>query len=92
MGKLKEIYIDLQNKYGVNLEDAPNDFSIDSYLESLSEIVVNFPNIGETNLKLETVRKWDITDIKEIGDTVFFSYGGTCLSVKSKDFNLIKLK
>lgn len=33
MGRIKEIFIELQNQYGQNLEDAPVDFSMDDYLK-----------------------------------------------------------
>lgn len=33
MGRVKEIFIELQNQYGQNLEDAPVDFSMDDYLK-----------------------------------------------------------
>lgn len=32
MGRMKEIYTDLQNKYGENLEDAPIGFCVENYL------------------------------------------------------------
>ena len=37
MGRMKEIYTDLQNKYGKNLEDAPVDFSIEDHLKKVAE-------------------------------------------------------
>ena len=37
MGRMKEIYTDLQNKYGQNLEDAPVDFSIEDHLRKVAE-------------------------------------------------------
>lgn len=37
MGRMKEVYTELQNKYGENLEDAPKDFSMENYLKELAE-------------------------------------------------------
>lgn len=32
MGRMKELFTELQNEYGQNLEDAPVDFSMEDYL------------------------------------------------------------
>jgi len=37
MGRMKEVYIDLQNQYGENLERAPEDFSMENHLKELVE-------------------------------------------------------
>ena len=37
MGRMKEVYTELQNKYGENLEDAPKDFSMENYLKELAD-------------------------------------------------------
>lgn len=37
MGRMKEIYTELQNKYGKNLEGAPVNFSMEDYLIKKSE-------------------------------------------------------
>jgi hypothetical protein len=37
MGKMKELFTELQNQYGQNLEDAPVDFSMDNYLRQKSQ-------------------------------------------------------
>jgi hypothetical protein len=37
MAIMKNIYIDLENIYGVDLIDAPDDFSVDDYIKELSE-------------------------------------------------------
>ena len=51
---MKEIYTDLQNKYGKNLEDAPVDFSIEDHLKKVSE-------------KLEKLRFGDKKDLAPFG-------------------------
>lgn len=33
MGRIKELVIDLQNEYGYDLENLPEGFSMDDYLE-----------------------------------------------------------
>ena len=33
MGRMKDLYIDLQNEYGQNLEDLPEGFSMEEYVE-----------------------------------------------------------
>lgn len=39
MGKMKDLFIDLQNQFGLNLEDMPEDFSMDNYIaEKAKEI------------------------------------------------------
>ena len=49
MGRIKDLVIELQNEYGFDLENMPNGFAIDEYLEmkskekSLSIIVGNPP-------------------------------------------------
>lgn len=37
MGKMKEIFMELQEQYGENLETMPVDFSYDEYLNSKSQ-------------------------------------------------------
>ena len=39
MGRMKEIFTELQNQYGENLEDAPVDFSMEDYLIQKAEEV-----------------------------------------------------
>jgi len=34
MGRMKDLYIDLQNEYGQNLEDLPEGFSMEEYIDS----------------------------------------------------------
>jgi len=37
MGRMKEVYIELQNQYGEDLENAPKDFSMENHLKELVE-------------------------------------------------------
>lgn len=37
MGRMKEVYIELQNQYGEDLENAPKDFSMENHLKELAE-------------------------------------------------------
>jgi hypothetical protein len=37
MGRIKDVFIELQNKYGQDLEDMPKGFSMDEYLSSKSK-------------------------------------------------------
>jgi hypothetical protein len=34
MGRMKDLFIELQNEYGYNLEDLPEGFSMEEYLNS----------------------------------------------------------
>jgi hypothetical protein len=43
MGKIKELMIDLQNEYGKDLEDMPNGFDFEAYLEMRA----NEPSSGD---------------------------------------------
>ena len=35
MGRMKDVFIDLQNQYGENLERAPEDFAMENHLKEL---------------------------------------------------------
>lgn len=38
MGRIKDLFIELQNKYGENMEDLPANFSMEEYLLAKSKI------------------------------------------------------
>lgn len=40
MGYMKELFIDLQNEFGLNLENMPEDFSMEDFLKEKSEEIV----------------------------------------------------
>jgi len=37
MAKMKELYLELQNKYGVDFEDLPENFSMEDFLKQKAE-------------------------------------------------------
>lgn len=41
---MKELYTDLQNQYGQNLEDAPSNFSMEAYLKQKAQEIVDAKN------------------------------------------------
>lgn len=54
-----------------------------------NEIYVSFPNEGEYSIDVDIVKKWDISEPKEIGDSIFFWSGGLYLAMNKKDFKNI---
>jgi hypothetical protein len=58
-------------------------------MSSTDKINISFPNDGPISIDFDIVSKWDIENPKEIGDTVFFWYGGLYLSVDKKEFDRI---
>lgn len=54
-----------------------------------NEVMVSFPNLGPENLKISLVKNWEISNENIIGDTVFFMYAGTMLSMGLEDYNKI---
>lgn len=50
-------------------------------------MIINIPNEGEINIDRSIVEKWHITDIKIIGDVVFFSVDGSSMSMGKNDFD-----
>lgn len=54
-----------------------------------NKVMVTFPNLGPENLKISLVKHWYITDENIIGDTVFFKYAGTMLSMSLEDYNKV---
>ncbi len=45
MAKMKEIFIELQNQYGENLEDLPKDFSMEDYLIEKAKEIESLDNL-----------------------------------------------
>jgi predicted NAD-dependent protein-ADP-ribosyltransferase YbiA (DUF1768 family) len=54
-----------------------------------NEVLVTFPNLGPENIKISLVKHWYITHENIIGDTVFFMYAGTMLSMSLEDYNKV---
>jgi hypothetical protein len=53
------------------------------------KVYVSFPNEGEYGISENIIKKWIITEPKEIGDTIFFWSGGIYLSMKKEDFKKV---
>lgn len=51
MGRIKDLVIDLQNEYGYDLENLPEGFSMDEYLEMKSK------EVNEQKLFCQTVKQ-----------------------------------
>ena len=47
MAKIKEIFLELQNQFGLDLEDMPQDFSMDEYLKKRAEEIKNDNEVTE---------------------------------------------
>ena len=43
MGRIKDLIIELQNEYGQELENMPDDFSMDDYLKLKAAEITNAP-------------------------------------------------
>jgi hypothetical protein len=52
MGRIKDIYIEIQNEYGYNLEDLPKDFSIEDYFAKRAQ------EISEEREEREERERW----------------------------------
>jgi len=50
------------------------------------KLKVRFPNEGEILINESNIVNWDPTNIREIGEEVFFKTGGVTLSMEKKDF------
>ena len=57
MGRIKDLVIELQNEYGFDLENLPEGFSVDDYLEmkSLEKLTIIVGNPPFQNEKSNTV-------------------------------------
>jgi hypothetical protein len=51
MGRIKDLVIELQNEYGFDLENLPEGFSVDDYLEMKSK------EISEQELFCQTIKR-----------------------------------
>ena len=50
------------------------------------KLKVRFPNEGDILIDENNIVNWDTTNIREIGEEVFFKTGDITLSMKKKDF------
>lgn len=52
MGRIKDLVIELQNEFGYNMEDMPEDFNMDEYLAKRSgEITLAISDINRDTLQ-----------------------------------------
>lgn len=49
-------------------------------------ILVATANLGEQNISLDIIQKWEPEKMSFISDTVFFKVGDTFFSMKKEDF------
>lgn len=50
------------------------------------KLKVSFPNEGDILINESNVINWDISNVRYIGEEVFFKTGGVTLSMEKKDF------
>lgn len=55
----------------------------------MSTVKVGVANIGEKNLKLDDVSKWEPKEVLYAGDTVFFKHEDAYYSMKVMEFREI---
>lgn len=64
MGRMKELYTELQNEYGQNLEGAPENFSMENYLRQKSQELESLSNCCGSDLnKMITQNGPDYKDL-----------------------------
>lgn len=50
------------------------------------KLKVRFPNEGDILINESNIINWDISNVRYIGEEVFFKTGGVTLSMEKKDF------
>lgn len=55
----------------------------------MATVKVGIANVGETNLKIEDVSKWEPKNVLYAGDTVFFKHEDAYYSMNVMDFRRI---
>ena len=50
------------------------------------KLKVRFPNEGDILINESNIINWGISNVREIGEEVFFKTGGLTLSMEKKDF------
>ena len=55
----------------------------------MDTVKVGLANIGEKNIKIEEVSKWEPTNVLYASDTVFFKYNEAYYSMNVMDFRKI---
>ena len=51
-----------------------------------NKLKVRFPNEGDILINESNIINWDISNVRDIGEEVFFKTGGVTLSMEKKDF------
>ena len=51
-----------------------------------NKLKVRFPNEGDILINESNIINWDISNVRHIGEEVFFKTGGVTLSMEKKDF------
>ena len=51
-----------------------------------NKLKVRFPNEGDILINESNIINWGISNVREIGEEVFFKTGGVTLSMEKKDF------
>jgi len=49
-------------------------------------VYIRYPNEGDILINESNIINWDISNVRDIGEEVFFKTGGVTLSMKKKDF------
>ena len=49
-------------------------------------VYIRYPNEGDILINESNIINWDISNVRYIGEEVFFKTGGVTLSMKKKDF------
>lgn len=55
----------------------------------MSTVKIGIANVGETNLKIDDVSKWEPKNVMYAGDTVFFKHEDVYYSMNVMDFRRI---
>lgn len=55
----------------------------------MSTVKIGIANVGETNLKIDDVSKWEPKNVMYAGDTVFFKHEDVYYSMNVMDFRKI---
>jgi len=50
------------------------------------EVFITLPNEGEIPFSVDLIAKWNPTNVREVGNTIFFTYGGSSFSMRKEDF------
>ena len=76
MGRIKDLVIELQNEYGFDLENMPNGFDMDEYLEMKSKekslsIIVGNPPFSNKHVLPKVEFEPNVIDLVVVGNPPF---------------------